>query len=65
MPISTMLKAARARPVSCASTRTCDAISPAVRLRSRPIFPVRQNPQFIAHPTCVEMQKVWAGVSGM
>ena len=65
MPMSTMLKAALARPVSWASTRTWEAISPAVRLRSRPIFPVRQNPQFIAHPTWVEMQNVWAGVSGM
>ena len=34
-----------ARPVSCASTRTWPAISPAVRWRARPILPVRQNAQ--------------------
>ena len=48
-----------------ASTRTCAAISPAVRFRTRPILPVRQKAQPIAQPTCVETQKVWAGVSGM
>jgi hypothetical protein len=30
-----------------------------------PILPVRQNPHFIAQPTCVERQNVLAGVSGM
>ena len=30
-----------------------------------PILPVRQNAHFIAQPTCVEMQKVCDGVSGM
>ena len=60
-----MLKRRSSMPSSRASTRTWPAISPAVRLRSSPIFPVRQNAHFIAHPTCVEMQKVWAGVSGM
>ena len=30
-----------------------------------PILPVRQNAQAMAQPTCVEMQKVMAGVSGM
>ena len=55
----------RRRSSAAASTRTCPAISPAVRFRTRPILPVRQNPQAIAHPTCVEMQKVMAGVSGM
>ena len=44
---------------------TWPAISPAVRCRTRPILPVRQNAQPIAQPTCVEMQKVCAGVSGM
>ena len=53
------------RPVAAASTRTCAAISPAVRLRTSPIFPVRQNAQPIAQPTCVDTQKVCAGVSGM
>ena len=48
-----------------ASTRTWPTISPAVRLRTRPILPVRQNAQAIAQPTCVEMQKVIDGVSGM
>ena len=36
-----------------------------VRWRIRPILPVRQKAQPIAQPTCVEMQKVCAGVSGM
>jgi hypothetical protein len=40
-------------------------ISPAERLRTNPILPVRQNPQSIAQPTWLEMQKVSAGVSGM
>ena len=30
-----------------------------------PILPVRQKAQAIAQPTCDEMQKVCAGVSGM
>ena len=30
-----------------------------------PILPVRQNAHAIAQPTCVEMQKVMDGVSGM
>ena len=30
-----------------------------------PILPVRQKPHFIAQPTCVDRQKVFAGVSGM
>ena len=40
-----MLNGVPARPVSCASTRTWPAISPAVRWRARPILPVRQNAQ--------------------
>ena len=48
-----------------ASTRTWPTISPAVRLRTSPILPVRQKAHAIAQPTCVEMQKVIAGVSGM
>jgi len=35
------------------------------RLRTRPIFPVRQKAQAIAQPTCVEMQNVIDGVSGI
>ena len=65
MPISTMLNGASSSPVADASTRTCAAISPAVRLRTRPILPVRQNAQPIAHPTWVDTQNVCAGVSGM
>ncbi len=30
-----------------------------------PILPVRQKAQPIAQPTCVEMQNVFEGVSGM
>src|SRR6201996_287187 len=37
---------------------TCPAISPAVRLRLIPSFAVRQNWQFTAHPTWLEMQIV-------
>ena len=65
MPISTMLKRRSCRSSSRASTRTCPAISPAVRCRANPIFPVRQNRQPIAQPTWVDTQKVIAGVSGM
>ena len=65
MPISTMLKVLSARFTACASTRTWPTISPADRFRTRPILPVRQNAHAIAHPTCVDMQKVMAGVSGM
>ena len=65
MPISTMLNFESRSPSSSASTRTCPAISPALRLRTSPILPVRQKPHFIAQPTCVEMQNVWLGVSGM
>ena len=60
-----MLKRTSSIRSSRASTRTWPAISPAVRFRSIPIFPVRQNAHFIAQPTCVEMQKVCDGVSGM
>ena len=65
MPMSTMLKGLSSRPVALASTRTCPAISPGVRLRTSPILPVRQKPHAIAQPTCVDTQKVIAGVSGM
>ena len=40
-------------------------ISAGVRLRTNPIFPVRQKSQSIAQPTWLEMQKVCRGVSGM
>ena len=63
--MSTMLKGLSSRSVAFASTRTCPAISPAVRLRTRPILPVRQKPHDIAQPTWVETQKVIDGVSGM
>ena len=65
MPMSTMLKGLSRMSSASASTRTWPAISPAVRFRTRPIFPVRQNAQAMAHPTWVEMQKVIDGVSGM
>ena len=65
MPISTTLKRRSASARSCAITRTWAAISPAVRFRSSPIRPVRQKPQRMAQPTCVDTQKVIAGVSGM
>ena len=60
-----MLKGVANMSRARASARTCPAISPAVRLRTSPILPVRQNAQPMAQPTCVEMQKVCAGVSGM
>ena len=65
MPIRTMLNDLSSRPVAPASTRTCPAISPAVKFLTRPILPVRQKPHAMAHPTCVEMQNVMDGVSGM
>ena len=37
---------------------TCPAISPAVRFRRIPSFAVRQNWQFTAQPTWLEMQMV-------
>ena len=63
--MTTMLKGVSRKPSSFASTRTCPAISPAVRCRVSPIVPVRQKPHFMAQPTCVEMQNVCDGVSGM
>ena len=65
MPISTMLNRVSRMSSAPASTRTCPTISPAVRFRTSPILPVRQNAHAIAQPTWVEMQKVIAGVSGM
>ena len=65
MPISTMLKDLSSRSSERASSRTCPAISAALRWRSSPILPVRQNAQPIAQPTCVETQNVCFGVSGM
>ena len=60
-----MLKGVSSMRRSAASTRTWPTISPAVRWRVSPIFPVRQNAHCMAQPTCDEMQKVCAGVSGM
>src|SRR5688572_33438301 len=60
-----MLNGKSRRSVAAARTRTWPAISPAVRLRTSPILPVRQNTHDIAHPTCVEMQNVIDGVSGL
>ena len=65
MPIITMLKRSSRSPSAVATTRTWPTISPALRLRVKPIVPVRQNAQAIAHPTCVEMQMVMPGESGM
>ena len=65
MPMRTMLKRWPSMPSSRSSTRTWPTISPAVRLRMMPMRPVRQNAHFIAQPTCVEMQNVCDGVSGM
>jgi hypothetical protein len=65
MPINTMLNVVSRMFNASTSTRTWPTISPAVRFRTRPIFPVRQNAHAIAQPTCVEMQNVMAGVSGM
>ena len=48
-----------------ATRSTWPAISPAVRLRSRPISAVRQNPQFTGQPTWVEMQMVDRSPSGI
>ena len=60
-----MLKAVSRIPSTAVSMRTCPTISPAVRFRISPIFPVRQKAHAIAQPTCVEMQNVIDGVSGM
>ena len=63
--MSTTLNRVSSMSSSRARTRTWPAISPAVRLRAIPILPVRQNAHCIAHPTCVETQKVIERVSGM
>ncbi len=65
MPMRTMLNGLSRSARALARSRTCPTISPAVRLRTRPILPVKQNAHAMAHPTCVEIQKVIAGVSGM
>src|SRR5574341_807235 len=43
---------------SRANHKTCSTISPALRCRRKPIWPVAQNTQPIADPACVEMQVV-------
>jgi hypothetical protein len=49
------------RPVCFAATRartTCSTISPVVRWRSNPAWPVAQNPHAIAHPAWDETHTV-------
>ena len=41
-----------------AAASTCATISPAVRLRASPAWPVAQKTQPIAQPACVLMQTV-------
>ena len=40
------------------ATATCSTISPSVRCRWNPAWPVAQNWQAMAHPACVETQTV-------
>ena len=47
------------------AAHTCPTISPAVRFRTNPIVPVRQNAQPNPHPTWVETQSVRRSPSGM
>ena len=66
MPISTMLKALSSRPRSFASTRTCADDLAGRQVAGRcPSCRSGRSAQCIAQPTCDEMQKVCAGVSGM
>jgi hypothetical protein len=53
------------KPLSRATNRTWPTISPAVRLRSRPMSAVMQNLQSTGHPTWLEMQTVSRSASGM
>ena len=59
MPMNTTLlsrrPAARARR---AATTTCSTISPVVRWRSKPAWPVAQKPQPIAQPAWLDTQTV-------
>ena len=42
----------------CAARTTCSTISPGVRWRVNPAWPVAQNPQPIAHPAWLETHSV-------
>lgn len=48
----------RSRAAMCKPLKTCDKISADVRLRSNPIFPVKQNAQPRSHPICVDTHSV-------
>ena len=58
IPMKTILRMNASPGRSRAASTTCCTISPALRLRSRPIRAVMQKSQPIAQPTCVEMQSV-------
>ena len=46
------------RPIFFSIAATCPAISPALRLRTKPESPVAQKVHCSGQPTCVEMQAV-------
>ncbi len=59
MPMNTTLLSRRpARLARAAASTTCSTISPAVRWRSNPAWPVAQNPQAIAHPAWLDTHTV-------
>ena len=59
IPMNTTFETRRPRPRAAADARTtCSTISPVVRCRVKPAWPVAQNPQPIAQPAWVETHTV-------
>ena len=57
MPMNTTLDTRRGSALRRART-TCSTISPVVRWRLNPAWPVAQKPQAMAHPAWVDTQTV-------
>ena len=57
--MNTTLDTRRPSPAAYRAARTtCSTISPVVRWRSKPIWPVAQNPHPIAHPAWLDTHTV-------
>jgi hypothetical protein len=59
MPMNTTLETRRpVRRASAPARTTCSTISPVVRLRSNPAWPVAQKPHAMAQPAWLDTQTV-------
>ena len=70
MPIITTLEMTRSVVLNClrnvcSANQSCDKISPVVRLRLKPWWPVEQKRQPTAQPACDDTHKVPRSSSGM